>query len=61
MSVDTRVYRQYLFSVASHAVSVVLGPAELLGLRVLHVGPDGHCQAERRQEYGLPKLSCSHV
>ena len=56
MSVDTRVYRHYLFSVASHAVTVILGPAEMLGLRVLHVGPDGHGQAERRQEYGLQKV-----
>ena len=47
----------YLFSVVPQKGSeVVILFIEILGLRVLHVGPEGHGQAEHREEYGLQKF-----
>ena len=47
----------YLFSVVPQKGSeVVILFIEILGLRVLHVGPEGHGQAEHREEYGLHKF-----
>ena len=47
----------YLFSVVPEKGSeVVILLIQILGLRVLHVGPEGHGQAEHGEEYGLQKF-----
>ena len=44
----------YLFSVVPEkGFEVVILLIQILGLRVLHVGPEGHGQAEHGEEYGL--------